>query len=330
MDGRGFPTGTGAWLEKRRLSGHQHVWWQEDADFSRLARIVSRRSVGVVLGGGGAKGIAHIGVLRALEEAGIPIDMIGGSSMGAIIAGARALGWDHSRMVSLIKGVFQQSLFKEFTLPLISFLKSRKIDGLFRSICSDLRIEDLWTSYFCTSSNLYTCKRKVHREGPLWRAIRTSCSLPAIMVPMPYDGEVHIDGGVLNNLPCDVMRQDAGFVIAVDVDTYSAMRVDFREFPSPWKILWDRIRRKKIRKRPNIFEIILSAFRASNRIHVAEVKPKADLCIEPPVVDVGLFDFARMESILQIGCDCAIKALARLPEDSPFWKVRRQPSRSRG
>ncbi len=254
--------------------------------------------------------------------------MIGGSSMGSIIAGVCALGWDHSRMIGVIKGVFQQSLFKEFTLPLISLLKSRKVDKLLRSICGDVLIEDLWTSYFCTSSNLYTCKLKVHREGPLWRAIRTSCSLPGIMVPIPHDGEVHIDGGVLNNLPCDVMKQDAGFVIAVDVDTYSAMSVDFQEFPSPWRILWNRIRRRKQASRtPNIFDILLSAFRASNRIHVNKVKPEADLCIEPPVVGVGLLDFARMESLLQIGYDCAVKTLASLPEDSPLWKVRKQQNR---
>ena len=117
-DGTTLPSGTKAWLAARRLAGHQHLRWDRDADFARLARIVSRRSVGLVLGGGGARGMAHLGVLRALEERGIPVDMVGGTSIGAIVGGAVAMGLNADELELLCRETFQKhNPFSDVTRP---------------------------------------------------------------------------------------------------------------------------------------------------------------------------------------------------------------------
>jgi len=324
-----MPPQTASWIEALAPTRHHHVAWQNDADFSRLARMASGRSVGLVLGGGGAKGFAHIGVLRALAEAGIPVDMIGGSSMGSIIAGLCALGWDSQRMTEVSRDIFlTQNPFRELTLPLISIVRCRKVDKVLRSVYGERLIEDLPLRFFSTSSNLSTCALKVHRSGPLWKAVRMSCSLPVIMAPVPFEGEVHLDGGVLNNLPCDIMRAEAGYVIAVDVDTQGEMVVDFDEFPSPWKVIWDKItRRRSSHPTPNIVDLTLATFRASNRMHVARAKECADLCIDPPVAGIGMMAFSRVDEVVQIGYDCARKILARLPKDSPLLAVQSRSCR---
>ena len=321
-DGSAAPTRTVAWLDALAPTRHHHVNWQSNADFGRVARMACGRSVGLVLGGGGAKGFAHIGVLRALAEAGIPVDMIGGSSMGSIIAGLHALGWGPERMADASKDIFlKQNPFREVTLPLISIVRCRKLDKVLHAVYGDRLIEELPLRFFGTSSNLSSCALKVHRRGPLWKAIRMSCSLPVIMAPVPFEGEVHLDGGVLNNLPCDVMRTEAGYVIAVDVDTQGEMVVDFDEFPSPWKLMWDGITRKKTGRAPNIVDITLATFRASNRMHVARAKECADLCIDPPVAGIGMLDFARVDEVVQIGYDCTRRILATLPKSSPLRAV---------
>ena len=199
-EGTKLPSSTQAWLAPRRLVGHQHLRRDREADFARLGRVLSRRAVGLVLGGGGARGMAHLGVLRALETRGIPVDMVGGTSIGAIVGGAVAMGLNADEMELMCREIFQKhNPFSDITLPLVSLLRSHKIDRGARQAYGETRIEDLWRSYFCVSSNLGGCDEKVHTDGPLRMAARTSSSLPGIMVPLVHDGAVHVDGGVMNN-----------------------------------------------------------------------------------------------------------------------------------
>ncbi|MDP3177111.1 MAG: cyclic nucleotide-binding and patatin-like phospholipase domain-containing protein, partial [Spirochaetaceae bacterium] len=154
-DGSKLPSGTMEWLTKRRAASHHHVRWDNEADFARLARIVSKRAVGLVLGGGGARGMAHLGVIRALEERGIPVDFIGGASIGAILGGAYAMGMDSECLTRLCKDSFQKhNPFSDVTIPIISLLRSRKIERAARAAYGDARIEDLWLGFFCVSTNL--------------------------------------------------------------------------------------------------------------------------------------------------------------------------------
>jgi len=319
-DGGRLPSGTMAWLSARRLAGHQHLRWDCEADFVRLARIVSRRSVGLVLGGGGARGMAHLGVLRALEERGIPVDLVGGASIGAIIGGGVAMGMDSDRLTILCKETFQKNNpFNDYAVPIVSLLRSRKIDRAARRAYGEARIEDLWLSFFCVSSNLSSCGVKVHVDGSVWAAVRTSSSLPGIMVPILHDGAVHVDGGVMNNLPGDIMRRHAGIVITVDVDSRENMSCEFTEFPSPGKIFWSRVLPwKKAIPTPNVAEIMMATIMTGCRKSADAVKEDADLSLEPPVQGIGILDFKTIEKTAQMGYEYTLGIIDGLPDDSPL------------
>ncbi len=319
-DGLHPPSGTKAWLTPRRLAGHQHLRWDREADFARLARIVSRRAVGLVLGGGGARGMAHLGVIRALEERGIPVDLVAGTSIGAIVGGAYAMGADADRLMFLCRETFEKSNpFSDVTVPVVSLLRSRKIDRASRRVYGDARIEDLWTGFFCVSCNLGSCDVKVHRSGPVWRAVRTSSSLPGIMVPVIHGGKVHVDGGVMNNLPGDIMRREAGIVITVDVDSRENMSSELPDYPSPWKILWSRILPWKTPiPAPNVAEIMMATIMTGCRKSADLVKEDADLNLEPPVGGIGILDFKAIARTADSAYAYTLKMLDRLPADSPL------------
>lgn len=319
-DGSVLPSATMEWLSGRRPADHQHVRWDRDADFSRLARIVSRRAVGLVLGGGGARGMAHLGVLRALEERGIPVDMVGGASIGAILGGACAMGMDTEALAALCRRTFQQNNpFNDYTIPIVSLLASRKIEKAARGAYGDARIEDLWLTFFCVSTNLASCDVKVHADGPLWEAARASSSLPGIFQPVVQDGAVHVDGGVMNNLPGDIMRQRAGIVITVDVDSREDMTPGFSAFPSPWKILRSRLLpwRRPIAS-PNVAEIMMATIMTGCRKSADAVKADADLSLEPPVQGIGVLDFKNLDRTAQGGYEHALARIDALPADAPL------------
>ncbi len=321
-DGGRLPCGTMAWLTARRWTDHLHLRWDREADFGRLARILSRRSVGLVLGGGGARGMAHLGVLRALEERGIPVDLVGGASIGAIIGAGIAMGLDADRLTLLCRETFEKNNpFNDYAFPIVSLLRSRKIDRAARRAYGDAQIEDLWRSFFCVSSNLSTCGLKVHVDGPVWTAVRTSSSLPGVMVPVIHDGVVHVDGGVMNNLPGDIMRRQAGIVITVDVDSRENMSPGFTEFPSPSKIFWSRILPwKKPISTPNVAEIMMATIMTGCRKNADAVKEDADLSLEPPVQGIGILDFKAFGKTAQAGYEYTREMIDRLPLDSPLRK----------
>ena len=179
-----------------------------------------------------ARGLAHIGVIRALREANVPIDMIGGTSMGAVISGLVAMGRDWKEMVEINRDAWlHRKPHKEYGLPIISLIRSRRLDSMAQHIWGTAEIEDLWLNYFCISCNLSTSEMLIHERGPLWRAIRASASLPGVFVPVLEEGNILVDGGIVNNLPGDIMRERAcRRVLVVDVGSEHEFRFKFREF----------------------------------------------------------------------------------------------------
>jgi NTE family protein/lysophospholipid hydrolase len=264
--------------------------------------------------------MAHLGVLRALEERGIPVDLVGGASIGAIIGAGIAMGMDAERLTRLCRETFEKNNpFNDYAVPIVSLLRSRKIDRAARRAYGDANIEDLWLGFFCVSSNLSSCGLKVHVDGPVWSAVRTSASLPGVMVPVIHDGVVHVDGGVMNNLPGDIMRRQAGIVITVDVDSRENMSPGFAEFPSPSKIFWSRLLPWKKRiTTPNVAEIMMATIMTGCRKNADAVKADADLSLEPPVQGIGILDFKRIEETARAGYEHAQKMIDALPADSPL------------
>jgi NTE family protein/lysophospholipid hydrolase len=309
-----LPSGTSHWLSALKVDAHYHVRWQENADFIRLARILGNNAVGLVLGGGGARGFAHIGVIKALEEKGLPIDLIGGTSIGSIIAALYAMGWDCETMLQKSKELFlKKKPLNDFTLPLISLIKGRKFDRISQEVFGEACIEDLWLNYFCVSCNLTDSKVFVSDKGPVWKAIRASSSLPGILAPVLDKGKVLIDGGILNNLPGDVMRKkDAGIVIVVDVNPQQDLKVNYDVIPSPWKVLLNKLLPSKKAANVPVPDIATVLMRTTiiNSIHNADtVILNSDLYLQPPIEQFGLLEFKSFERIAEAGYSYAKEKL---------------------
>ena len=306
-------SGTARWLAALPADQVHHVrGTSAESDLARLARVLSGEALGLVLGGGAARGFAHVGVLRALDEAGIPVDWVGGSSIGAVFAAARAFDWDPARIETVSRQVFvEENPLGDFTLPLVSLLSGRRLRRLvLRYFGGD--IEDLPSPYFCVSSHLDRGELNVHERGPLWRAIRASVALPGVLPPAVVDGQLAIDGGILNNLPVDVMRERAvGRVIGVDLSAHKERRVDYEEVPGPLEILRNRLlpfgRRKSA---PSIFSLMMKASLVASAAHTRAMQRQADLLLAPPVGNFGLLDVRSFDRIVAVGYEHARERLA--------------------
>lgn len=185
-----------------------------------VARLAGR-SVGVVLGGGGARGMAHIGVLRELEESGIPVDRVAGTSIGAVLAATYATGMDGEQLEQVGFDEFvRRHPFGDLRLPTHALIAGRRIEaGLRRTYGTDTVVEGLARQLWVVSVDLAARTRQVHRRGNLVEAVTASSRLPVFMPPLPQDdGRLLVDGGVLDNLPTDLLVQrDEGPVLAVNI-----------------------------------------------------------------------------------------------------------------
>lgn len=304
--GKTVPMHTDRWLEGRDVDVCHHVKKGDEKSYGRLARIITGNAVGVVLSGGGAKGYAHAGVLKALEEAGIEVDMIGGTSIGSVISAGYASGLKPDEIIESNAGLFQKfDPFREYTLPIISVLGGRKLDAMFKDAFGGTNIEDLWLNYFCVSSDLTNASERVHKRGPLWKAVRASMSLPGILVPVVEDGNLLVDGGVVNNLPGDVMKSMCrGTVITVDVAPKRDLEFDKNEtaFPSPWKVVWSRINpfMKKLRP-PTILQILGRSTMLASVHNLLKVTAESRYHLEPPVQQFGMLETDKAVEIAEVG-----------------------------
>jgi CRP-like cAMP-binding protein/predicted acylesterase/phospholipase RssA len=309
------PTGTMRWLRRRRVSAHHHVRLDARQDHDRLARFATGRAVGVVFGGGGARGYLHLGVVKALRESGVPIDTVGGTSIGAIVAALCALDYDVEQMIEMGTTGFAahlgSHLLRDTTFPVVAFLSARRVVKMIKTVFGDTRIEDLWLPFFCVSANLSTAELMVHDRGPLWLALRATGSAPGILPPVLYHGELLVDGGLLRNVPVDTMRnRQARTVIASDI----ALPVDLTVAPrlrvalSGWSLLWDAIRRRSAPKQsvPHILNIL---FRTAtlNTIHNTDVlRRQADLYLHPVAVGINTLDWKAGRQLVAQGYEYAL------------------------
>ncbi len=320
-DGSRLPTGTARWFAGRDIAHHFHIRLDTEADFRRLARCLAGVAIGLVLGGGGARGLAHIGVLRALREANVPIDMIGGTSMGAVISGLVAMGRDWKEMVEINRDAWlHRKPHKEYGLPIISLIRSRRLDSMAQHIWGTAEIEDLWLSYFCISCNLSTSEMLIHERGPLWKAIRASASLPGVFVPVLEQGNILVDGGIVNNLPGDIMRErSCRRVLVVDVGSEHEFKFKFREIPSPWSFLRGRfLPYTKAIEVPLIADVLIRTTDVASSQKTREVKRDADVCLRPPIDPYGVLEFEKLDEIADVGYRYATERLNALRSDPTF------------
>jgi len=286
-DNARLPSGTSRWLRAISVEAHHHVRSSCTADYERLARSAVGKSVSVVLSGGGARGLAHLGALQALQHCGVPIDSIGGTSMGSLVAAHWAMGLEIGALYELAAGFsknFRRSFVRDLTFRAVAPNSAHQVTTLLKHAFGEIEIEDLWIPFFCNSSDLNSAEVTVHADGPLWAAIRASCSLPGVWPPVIRDGRMLVDGGILNNLPVDIMRaRCGGTVIAINVSPTVEPTVN------------------SFAGQPGVAYTVQAA------------KRNADLFIQPPTAHVDFFDWKSAYKLIEI-------AFKHCREEIQAWK----------
>lgn len=312
--GLSAPCNTAAFLAAREVDCHYHVSMDRGEDFARLARCLTGTGIGLVLGGGGARGFAHLGVLRALAEADVPIDWVGGTSVGAIIAALVAQRLSPGEAFERCKEHF--SALKDPTFPVVALLAGRRIRAKLERVFGAIAIEDLALPYLCVSTNLSRAVQTVHERGPLVRAIRASIALPGVLPPVSLGEDLHVDGGLVNNLPIDVMaaKPEIGTVLAVDVSAEVEMRSPSgRELDvSGWRMLWDRIHPGGARSEvPSIMSLLTRSALVASVYWARERRTAeaASLYLRIPMADLRLLAFERIDEIVTRGYEAARSAI---------------------
>ena len=320
------PRGTRAWLARRPVTDHVHVRPQVAGDMARLARIESHTAVGLVFAGGGARGLAHIGVYRALAERGIDIDYVGGTSIGALMAVLVASNGSVGDVTEIARKWFSTNPTGDFNLlPVLSLIKGRRmrraIDGALVDLLGfDPDVEDLWKNFFCVASNYTRASEQAIRRGNLARALRASIAIPGALPPVVHEGDLLCDGGTFNNFPVDVMQgaRGIGTVVGVDLSNHKARRFENDEVPGTWSLLRDRLRpyaRRRYRF-PSLLAYLMNV-QILYSISRQDAKRKlTDFYFNPPLDRVGMLQWDRFGEIVKQGHAHAAEMLDRLaPHD---------------
>jgi predicted acylesterase/phospholipase RssA len=308
------PAETGRWLASRDVARHHHIRWDRDEDFRRLARFLTGEAIGLVLGGGGARGFAHLGVIRALREAGIPIDAVGGTSQGAIVAASVAMDWDDDTIERLHRGFTLRNPIGDYALvPLVALVKGKRLDAALQRSFGACGVEDTWRSFFCMSSNLTLARPEVHRRGPLWKALRASVSIPGILPPVVIGEHLHVDGALLDNLPVDAMRgSGAGRIVAVDLTVNHEIRMIRGELPSAIDFLRERLLSGAAHPTsPGLGSIIFKSVMMTSVQRTRELRADVDLYLAPEPAEIGFLEWGALGRAVELGYRYAKGELAR-------------------
>jgi len=306
-------SGTSRWLDDRRADFHLHVRKDKPDDIQRVARVISGNAVGLVLGGGGARGFAHLGVYRALLELGITVDWVGGASIGSIFGAPVAADWSYDKAYAIAKHSFVKvKPFSDYTLPVAALIRGRRMERELDAH-QGFQIEDMPIPFFCISSILDSGELHLHESGKLSSALRAGAALPGVIPPAVVNRRLHIDGAVLNSLPVDIMMQKpVGKIIAVDLSSYKSYEVDYPAIPSPWAIMAGRLlpfmRKYRV---PSLATTMLKATEIGTQQRVRKAGQQADLLLRPPVRQFGLTNVAAFDQIVETGYEYAKSELQK-------------------
>lgn len=252
---------------------------------------MQKRKVGLALGSGAAWGLAHIGVLAVLEKEGIPIDMIAGTSAGALVGALYAAGKDVTLIKSLAidLGSKRFDLLVDLALPRTGLIRGRRIEDMLRSIIGDIEFGDLRMPFTCVATDIVTGEEVVIRKGLVWEGVRASVSVPVILAVARWEGRYLVDGALVNPVPVSVLKEmGADYVIAVNVTPDVRERIH-------------RVNEERLEtKEPNIFNVLMQTVYIAGHQAVRSSLVGADVIIEPQVTHIGWGDFHRVqECILQ-------------------------------
>ncbi len=320
---RRIPEHTREWLDRRPVNGHLHIRPELPRDMARLARMQAGQAVGLVLAGGGARGLAHLGVMKALAEQGIEVDVIGGTSIGAIMAALAAGDQPYGHALDVARRSFSVNPTGDLNLlPMLSLIKGRRLRRVVAGALQELfgrpvDIEDLWKTFYCVASNFSQAREQDFWRGDLLTALLASVAIPGALPPVAHQGDLLCDGGTFNNFPVDVMRRhrSVGQVIGVDLKGSKRARRPVEEVPSSWALLRDRLRPKAQRRHrglPSLTAYLMNVTVLYSTSREREARKLTDLYLSPPLERVGMLQWSRFDEISQQGYQHALQALQAL------------------
>ncbi|MGG3466554.1 patatin-like phospholipase family protein [Neobacillus pocheonensis] len=253
--------------------------------------------IGLALGSGGARGFAHLGVIIALKEAGIPIHLIAGSSMGALVASFYGAGLDLERLYKL-STAFKRKYFLDFIVPKMGLISGKKVKEFIRLFTHGKNIEDLTIPVGIVATDLLTGEKVVFKSGPVAEAVRASISIPGIFVPEKYNGRILVDGGVSDRVPVSVAKEmGADIVIAVDVS-----------------------RVKRNAEISSIYDVIMQSIDIMQAEILNSREIAANIMIRPPVEIFSSRAFTNVEEIIKLGEEETKKHLQQIKAEIEQWK----------
>ncbi|MBP3040261.1 patatin-like phospholipase family protein [Bacillaceae bacterium Marseille-Q3522] len=258
---------------------------------------MQRPKIGLALGSGGARGFAHLGVLKVLEDEGIPIDFIAGSSMGSMVAVFYGTGTDIKLLYQLAK-TFKRKYYLDFTVPKMGFISGKRIKELIRIFTQGKRLEDLVIPVRVVATNLKTGEKVIFDKGAIADAVRASIAIPGLFVPEKWNGQLLVDGGVIDRVPVSVVKEmGADIIIAVDV-----------------------ARVKTNAEITSIYDVIMQSLDILQMELVENREDASDIMIRPHVEMFSARAFTNIEEIIARGEEEARKHIMKIKQLIVQWE----------
>ncbi|MFD1705777.1 patatin-like phospholipase family protein [Siminovitchia sediminis] len=253
--------------------------------------------IGLALGSGGARGFAHLGVLKAMKDHSIPVDMIAGSSMGALVGCFYAFGHDIDRLIKL-STAFKRQYYIDFTVPKMGFIAGNRVKNLIRLFMQGKRLEELDIPVAVIATDLQSGEKVVFKEGPIPEIVRASISIPGVFIPEKINGRMMVDGGVTDRVPVSAVKEmGADIVIGVDVSVVNKRA----EILTVYDVIMQSI---------DILQMEISAAR----------KVESDITIVPPVEHLSAKAFKNIDEIIRIGEKATLAAIPSIRKTIQEWQ----------
>ena len=315
-------TGTARWLRWRQVAMHHHVAMDTRGDIERLFRFINGTALGLVACGGGALCAAHVGLYKALIECGLEFDIMGGTSAGAAMVGAFAMGKHPDDIDQGTHDIFVTNrAMQRYTWPRYSLLDHSHYDRQLRRYFGGINIEDLWVPYFSVSPNLSSYELHRHDRGDLFEAIRASGSIPVLLPPVyTKNGEMLVDGCLLDNVPIRTMHQlksGPNVVVSFDIPELQRFDVDYAALPSRAELIQMSLNpfaRHMLPEAPGLTTVLMRSLMANRHDFNRQLKPE-DLLLVPPIPDdMGILDWSRHAELVEGAYRWGHEQMAQLEE----------------
>ena len=321
-------SGTSAWLKRIDVFLHHHLSVEDEADFMALIRFLTGQAVGFVAGGGGGFGPAHVGIYKAFQERGVNFDIFIGTSVGAAITAGFAMRLSPERLDEGTHDIFVANRsFKRYTWPRYALLDHKAFDAaLAQNFGADVQIEDCWHPFFAAATNLSGQGLKLISTGPVWKAVRASASIPAILPPVfTEDGIMLVDGGVLSNVPLEplkVVKAGPNLVVHFRQTEEQRFQCRYEAIPGRGELIFSMLnpfRRHRLPRVPGAANVLMRSMFA-NQPDSLPIGPE-DLVLQPPKFPGSSFlNFDRHSSVFQASYEWALTKIDELQqsEDPAF------------